>query len=749
VHLRSLPFLAWALLCLGMWFAHLPLAAEALRARWFWSLVPPVPVQALGAALLHLRSLGFVAVAAAAGLGTGLPLLALARFRGGGGTAVALASGLLGVVPLGMLGLGLAGLLHPPLVAAVLAVAAIWGVLAVRRLPRERLARPRPLVIFAMLLLLPSLISSLAPETEYDALRYHLALPLRYLAHHRVFLAGPHPFSGFPLSGEMLLAAGLCFGGRDPATACLPGKLLNWSLLPFTLFLVAASAGAGSPGGSKRTDRDAPYSSGTALPWLMLAASPLLSRLAGNSFTDLCAAAAFAGALRATAPRATPGRAFTAGFLLGAAGAAKFSAASLAPFVLPFLVPAGTRVVAFAALAAMMVPTVARNFLLTGSPHGGVFWAGFMPSFMQADETLNPAAAARWVGWGDPSQWLWLPRYLLVDARAAGHELSPAFAALLPVLFLVRGPARAAAMASISSLAVWAVVGGGQVRYLVPALPVIAIACSAGIRAAPAWITRGALSTVLLAGALALPGTCAHFANSASPLSVVAGSELPRQYLSRALTPRSLYMAVGAWLGERPEAGRPYIAGDIKAAYWPRDPLVDSEYLAPFLFNAARDSADERRIRIRFRQARIGCLVHRAEGTLTFQQMVGGGYRWDDRALFTLQRFLGRYLERAASFERRADNAYYDIHMVASEPRPLSPPRVVPYAEALTLEGDAAFNRGRFRDAREAWAAVARRFPRFALPLARMADADDRLGRRTEAARERASAARLFGGTPR
>ena len=182
-----------------------------------------------------------------------------------------------------------------------------------------------------------------------------------------------------------------------------------------------------------------------------------------------------------------------------------------------------------------------------------------------------------------------------------------------------------------------------------------------------------------------------------------------------------------AALRGRPELGRPYVAGDIKDYYWPRNPLLDSQYLRPRLVQWIRDSEDENDVLRKFRQNRIGCLVHWTDGSLAIQGMVGG-YAWTGRELRLLQKFMCRHLEPLDLPEAGpADNPYrfYRLTSRPAAPRPPGQLRLwyLPYTEALYADADALLAAGKTARARTEYRRLARRYPAFAVPLLRLAEA--------------------------
>ncbi|MEK7476530.1 MAG: hypothetical protein AAB152_12985 [Candidatus Coatesbacteria bacterium] len=728
---------AWGLVCIGLWLAGWLPGWHPAWDLWFWT---PGPVEA-GPLLAALGRHFIEALAAAAvaltGLAAGPSVLALtAPRRRDPPAALVLTAGLVVVLPAAVLGLGLAGLLRPPALTTLALVGAVAGLRILRRTrPFTGVSPAGAIAVIA--LCLPALVVALAPETSYDALQYHLALPARFLARAKVFDAGLEPLSNFHLGGEMLFAFGQAVGGDGAA------RLLAFGGLPLAIALLAGATRAAGLTGPL-----------AAAPWLGFAASPLAIEIAGHAYTDLPAIAAFA-ALGAVVAGGRGGW-ILVGLLAGAAGAVKLSATLLGFGMLAVLVPRGHRMATALAWLIPQLPWIAKNLALAGSPFGGLVLGSVFPALAQGEETRPFLSHMQWVPFGHPSLWLWLPRFLLRDAGAAGGEYSPLLVMLLPALFVSRGALRPAAArlapAALAALALWVVAGGGQARWLAPVLPLAALAAvlrlgrrPPGRASAIPGLARGWAVAFSLVAALAWMRACAMQFITASPLRAALGVETPRAYLASRVTPRGWYMAIGAFLEERPALGRPYLAGDIKAYYWPRDPLVDSQHRNPWLVRWCRDGE---RIAVGCRQRRLGCLVHRMEGSLTMQQIMGG-YAWNDRSLAALERFVVRDLDPVWTVDRPAENTYYLVYAIRPPVTPASAANLhwlqLPYAELVYDDADKALVAGRLDEAARGFRALLVRFPRFAVPRLRLAEIDRLRRDAAGQARWEGEAARLLG----
>jgi hypothetical protein len=270
-----LAYAAAALAWHGVW--RRPVAAALWRAGL--AAAGAAMIVASGRLVPALAGLWLVALAACLGA-------RLLRFFGAAPSgvafewlSVAVPAGL-ALLALAALGFGLARLLAPGWILALFAALTLlearclWR--TARRLP-EVLARTKlsleesVLTAFCGFAALVNLAWALAPEIQYDALNYHLAVPAAYLAEHRV-LDLPHFWhSYFAQMMEVLFALGLALGGQAAV-----------KLLTFAMGIAAALA---------------VYALGRALfnarvgLWTaaLFYATPMTAWLSGTAYTDLAA----------------------------------------------------------------------------------------------------------------------------------------------------------------------------------------------------------------------------------------------------------------------------------------------------------------------------------------------------------------------------------------------------------------------------------------------------------------------------
>ncbi|MBA2449294.1 MAG: glycosyltransferase family 39 protein, partial [Chloroflexi bacterium] len=226
-----------------------------------------------------------------------------------------------------MLALGLLGLLHAWLVAAVLlglsalvrgdllaigrdgwrGVVGVWSSRATIPEPWFRLPLLALLVAWTVLVL----IETLPPEIFYDAANYHLALPDLYAEQHRIVPTPYRIHSYLSLGTEMLYLLALLLGGESAArlTSLAFGILTALGMFAFARQWLSARAGL--------------------LAAALFATTPLVAWEASVAFVDLALSAygffAVAAAHRWLGDR-RPGWLILAGLMAGFALSAKLNA---------------------------------------------------------------------------------------------------------------------------------------------------------------------------------------------------------------------------------------------------------------------------------------------------------------------------------------------------------------------------------------------------------------------------------------
>jgi hypothetical protein len=465
-----------------------------------------------------------------------------------------------------LLGLAFIGVYRRGVVAAVVILVAASGVVpAARSLMRHAPSLRIPkradavLVLCAAIVIACAFVGALAPESEYDALWYHLYLPDQWLAAGRPVDLVDEYISLYPLSWEMLYGAAMALGG--PVAA----KLLHFVCLP----LVAATA-------ALLTKRVFPR----ANPWLAVAVTvtvPTVLWEATTAYVDLALAwyvsLAVYALVRYDAVRDRRWL-IVSGTVMGMALSIKhLGLVALAIISIAFAVREvrvgsarkAARTVALFAVIALVIPSLwyIRSFAASGNP---VFPDMYSAFGAKPDARWSPDAERSLRRFKDhfgrsrtPWHLATLPWDVTVHGASYGGTLGPVFLILVPAAVSWRRPGRAPIAwvllaGAIAYVAVWASpISSFQLRFLLPIVPLLAVLAAHGVMrlrdAADVTLRSGgaavtAITTVLLL--MNLPpaiewherdrvewsGWLTHVVRGL-PVAVVAGVETENAYLAR------------------------------------------------------------------------------------------------------------------------------------------------------------------------------------------------------------------------
>jgi hypothetical protein len=510
---------------------------------------------------------------------------------------------------LALFALAAAGALRPLALAALalaFAVAAAWA--------RHRFggARGEPLdagVLAAVALATaPFWLAALGYQVGGDAVTYHLSLPKRYLAAGGFTDVPISVYAIWPHATELLFA--LAMEMRDYTLAVA----LHTAFGALSLYAAfAACRAAGRP----------------AAGWIaapLALANPVFLFELGVAYVDLAYAFFFtagvvfvARALRtrpadsgALALAGVCGGALAGIKLTGALGAAAIAAPAL-PRAVALLRGGESRRTALLAAcfaapaAALALPWLIRSAVATGNPvHPFLYGVFGGPDWSDA----LAAQFARWqrgIGMGRaPIDYALLPVRVLLeggpDYAHFGGRMGPHWLALVPLACALgwREPlVRAALGASAVYFAAWAL-GSQQMRFLIPLVPVLALACAFALDAAiDRFATRdGArrglrVAFAVLALSFAISGARAHYAQALAVLPTLRSDAATRR--AAAVDP------VFRWVdAELPRDARVLMLDTNQTFFLERDALADSFFEASQLADWLRDarSPDEVRARL-------------------------------------------------------------------------------------------------------------------------------------------------------
>lgn len=474
-----------------------------------------------------------LAALALASLCAALGLRLLPRYRGpfGSATLALLSSTVLGgaVLAVATLTIGSLAGVTPMMLGVILALAAVAGAwrrlgAAVRDCTRElgRTLTPLSAVLIAVTTA-ATLAGAARVPVDFDALMYHLQGPATYLAEgHLGTVAGNAHVAYLGVVHHLYLPL-LAFGGAEA-----PALFEALCLLGLLLTLASAADAWGRP------------RSGAAAAVLLLA-SPMFVLTAVTAKVDIAVVLTLTLGFvtliaAARGRRGAPAQCLVAGALFGTAIGIKaiavpFVAASLlstAPLAWAARHRANVRRLAAVGALALLgtaAPWLLRTAVLYGNPLYPTVGAEQAPTWLPGEaRALGPIAVEPMHTVRQtftPMRWLLAPATLTPEGDGATYGLPIVFllAALAPVLARTRAERVPAATAAVFVLGVWLYQPYLNLRYLMPALPLLAMA------------TAGALTAVFARAARWRP----HARAAVSLLAAVAVARPVQHALTRAL----------------------------------------------------------------------------------------------------------------------------------------------------------------------------------------------------------------------
>ncbi|HEX4048288.1 MAG TPA: glycosyltransferase family 39 protein, partial [Elusimicrobiota bacterium] len=510
--------------------------------------------------------------------------------------------------------LGLAGLLRVPLLRAMLAAGAAGGLWDFVRRPPDVAAAGRELreagapwlalLSVHLLLLAPY---SLIPETFYDALVYHLALPSLYLLRGRIGPVPDNAFSGLPALHSMVYGCAL---------ALEPGGLVA-HLLNFGFFVASCAAilglarrlghpRAGGPaallfavaplacGASRLT--------GTEMPWTFWQTSALLAVLAASqaeeSFGPWAAAGLIVGAAMSTKTIAWA--------LPAAALAAAWTASGRRPSGKALGWAAGTA-------AFMLGPWIVKDLFFYGNPIYPFFHEFFRPNaaIMPGWRTV----ASERIPWGSgfgAALAIWLKTPLAALHPGSGDFMqivNPVMIGLLPfgLWRAVRGEKTIPAVWYAALCWFPLSLATNLTRFFLPVTAVLCLIAALALEEA---------SSLLRGLAFAVTACLAFFIwrREFPPASraVMTGQITDRAFVEHGdvnfySTPSA---AAASWLdSESPRDARVLVFGDARGFRLTRDYLISTAGQTTVLERWSNSSADARELRARFAAENVAYII--------------------------------------------------------------------------------------------------------------------------------------------
>ncbi len=568
---------------------------EQLRMWRYWpNLLPPIHQMTATAFAGHLSNGAFLALMALAGWGLGRPILR----RSGAGEVGGMAGGLLalgvgwGALGLAFLGLGLAGFWRVWVVWALLMAG--WGG-ALREAHRwlgERPSAPAGgpaaaawtaweggLVLFLGCLGALHFFAALMPETFYDSLVYHLALPDRYWRRGGIVPTFENLYSGFPMLTSMLYGLALPLGSDGLA------RLMHWAL------------GAAAVACVYELGRRCAGRSSGLLAAALFYAVPMTGALTWQCGAEMGWAFFQLLALLALVIRVERGEApgpwiFWCGVFAGLAMGSKYQAGPLLgvlPAALYAARPTEGRalrrecLVLAAVALAVVSPWLLKNAVLYSNPVYPFFHESFadepIPRWRQlvADAERRDLARVLSTGAGFKSFLLhpWEMSY-------QGTERGPTFLMALPVLGLAAFRSGGLSAVWIAALGLWAAwsLSTTMFRYFIPTLPVICVAAAAAWESLLGPRARPAMRVLLILHLMLQGEFIFYWLKSSGVVPVILGIETLDRHLS---VPHPFYHnpvqpAVAFINRELPAAAKVLFVGEARCYHLRRDGICTTYY---------------------------------------------------------------------------------------------------------------------------------------------------------------------------
>jgi hypothetical protein len=504
--------------------------------------------------------------------------------------------------------------------------------------------RPRVATVLLVLLLGLTLVAALAPPTANDALLYHLAMPKAYVGSGGMVEVKYSMASYFALSVEMHAVWAMLVGR-------LGGPRLAEAATGATLFAFAVLAVLVTYGWARLRSLDRAWSTLAALTF---AAIPSTYFVVAGQGVDVAVAAYSALALLAA------GRWWTTlelGWLrllavaVGSALAAKLTAVGLiAPLMVAVLLrglvierasrpgepTAGVTVLkALTALGvgvALASPWYIRTWAWTGSPvfpFYSTLWPGHAPGWDEGRARLLESLIQLYGRSSSVLDYVLSPLYVSILAQPElpqGYEgvLGPAFLLGAPLLVWAfrRGALdvelRLAALVAGAMFVLW-LFGSQVIRYLLAAMPALAVAIAAAAAgAAASWgrIGRRCLGGLLLGAAAANALVVVAWFVELNPLPAVLGSEPRERFLARRLDYYPYYERINRDL---PPTARVWLIGTRRDTYH-----LERPYFADYLFGTytvtqwVRETRDVAELRARAREQGITHVLIRHDALFSY-----------------------------------------------------------------------------------------------------------------------------------
>ena len=454
-----------------------------------------------------------------------------------------------------------------------------------------------------------SLMQNLAPETFYDSMVYHLAVPDYWLFHHGITDFQTNFFSNYPFGAELYFFNGLVFQGTECA------KMLHVVALGVCALLAAGWA------------REM---AGPNAGWLTLGMTLTFPLLTINIWTTQVegflslAVVLFIYSLNRFV-RKEGNRwvwALLSGLFLGLSLSTKYTALLMAGSALLVLVIQNHSLfkkenfkfwlVMGLGSFLLLAPWMLKNFSFTGNPFFPYLMSHFLGRHLPPGgyEKLLQEQHARITenGWS----WLVLPWTLTMNIPDSYNFCGPLSLALAPFLFLFR--LRHPSLRFLALVTLLFITAGFAVtqilRFVIPDFVLLFILLGVTLAGGnkPGW-GKGAAWAAGLSAVLCFSylGAISHYYYSAA--AIWSGRQTRAEYLT-GKGKVMLYVSLAQWVSDHtPPEGRLLIAGDARGLYYDRPFLTNTVFDEQSLARFAKEEKDAEGIGRRLKKMGVDYLV--------------------------------------------------------------------------------------------------------------------------------------------
>jgi hypothetical protein len=525
--------------------------------------------------------------------------------------------------------LGVAKLYRTSVAVAALGAGLALAVWTWRRdepAPSAEGRRPRIATTLIVFVLGLTLVAAIAPPTANDALVYHLALPKAYVRSGGMVEVQYNMASYFPHGVEIHAVWAMLLGR-------LGGSRMAEAAAGATLFAFAPLLALVTYGWARARRLDRSWSTLAAVTVVSI---PSVYFVAAGQGVDVAVAGYSALALFAASRWWTTLESGWLWLMAAAVGAALSAKLSVVALIAPLMVAVLIRGLAIgrassrdgrlsAGVTAAMglcgigaglllaSPWYIRTWIWTGSPFFPFYsalWPGHAPGWSADRSELFASALQIYGRTSSVLDYLLSPLYVSILAQP---ELPQDYEGVLGPAFLLGAPLvawafrrrwldidlRLASVVAVSMFVLW-LMGVQILRYLLPAMPALAVAIAAAAAAVAVKWEAGAgrlLRGLLLAAAAANALVVLAWFTELSPLPVVLGGEPRERFLVRRLDYYTYYDTINQKL---PPDARIWLIGTSRDTYH-----LERPYFADFLFGAytltqwVREAGDAAELRAR------------------------------------------------------------------------------------------------------------------------------------------------------